>query len=126
MNAVLFVDDNQVLCRLSCDILRMEGYRAVGAYNAQEALEKLERERFDVVVTDLRMEGMDGLQLAHAIHNKHPKLPIIMVTAYEPVESKYLKACLPKERMFPTLLRHIQDCLTEAHPPDASPKARRG
>ncbi len=126
MNAVLFVDDNEVLCRLSCDILRMEGYRAVGAFSAQEALEALERERFDVVVTDLRMEGMDGLQLAHAIHSKDPQMPVIMVTAYDPVESKYLKVCLPKERMFPSLLQHIQTCLEEKQPNEATPEARRG
>jgi CheY-like chemotaxis protein len=61
MKAILFVDDHEVLARLSCEILEMQGYRAVSAYNADQALEKLDREKFDVLVTDFRMEGMDGL-----------------------------------------------------------------
>ena len=48
MKAILFVDDHEVLARLSCEILEMQGYRAVSAYNAQEALEKFKRENFDM------------------------------------------------------------------------------
>lgn len=44
MKAILFVDDHEVLARLSCEILEMHGYRAVSAYSAQDALEKFDRE----------------------------------------------------------------------------------
>ena len=42
MKAILFVDDHEVLARLSCEILEMQGYKAVSAYNAQDALKKIE------------------------------------------------------------------------------------
>ena len=61
MKAILFVDDHEVLARLSCEILEMNGYRAVSAYNAQEALKRFEQEDFDILVTDFRMDGMNGL-----------------------------------------------------------------
>jgi CheY-like chemotaxis protein len=114
MKTVLFVDDNEVLCRLTCDILRLEGYRAVPAYNAVEALKAFDEESFDIVVTDLRMQGMNGLELAREIHNKNPQLPVILVTAYGPVEGEDVKACLEKEDLFPNLLEKIRLCLSEA------------
>jgi CheY-like chemotaxis protein len=49
MKAILFVDDHEVLARLSCEILEMQGYRAVSAYNAQDALDKFQREKFDIL-----------------------------------------------------------------------------
>jgi len=114
MKTVLFVDDNEVLCRLTCDILRLEGYRAVPAYNAAEALKVFDEENFDIVITDLRMQGMDGLELARKIHNKNPQLPVILVTAYGPVEGGDIRACLAKEDLFPNLLEKIRLCLSES------------
>ena len=61
MKAILFVDDHEVLARLSCEILEMQGYKAVSAYNAQDALKKFEENEFDVLVTDMRLDGMNGL-----------------------------------------------------------------
>ena len=56
MRAILFVDDHEVLARLSCEILEMQGYRAVSAYSGEDALRKFEEEVFDILVTDFRME----------------------------------------------------------------------
>jgi len=115
MKAILFVDDHEVLARLSCEILEMQGYRAVSAYNAQDALDKFKREKFDILVTDFRMEGMNGLELARQIHATEPNIPVIMVTGYGHVDGgKDVDACLPKEQMFPALLEKIKTYLGEA------------
>lgn len=114
MKAILFVDDHQVLARLSCEILEMQGYRAVSAFSGNDALEKLEKENFDVLVTDFRMEGMDGLELARQVHQRNPSIPIIMVTAYGPVEGDGVNACLQKEELFPALLEKIKLFLGES------------
>jgi DNA-binding NtrC family response regulator len=115
MKAVLFVDDHEVLARLSCEILEMQGYRAVCAYNASDALEKFEREKFDILVTDFRMDGMNGLELARKIHATSPKTPVIIVTGYGPIEGgDDVKACLSKEELFPSLLERIKAYLDEA------------
>ena len=117
MKAILFVDDHEVLARLSCEILEMQGYRAVCAYNANEALEKFNQEKFDILVTDFRMEGMNGLELAKHIHQRDPQVPVIIVTGYGPVDGgKDVNACLQKEELFPALLEKIKLYLGEASP----------
>jgi len=110
---ILVVDDNEMLCRLSCDILRTEGYHAVPAVNATEALEAFERDDFDLVVTDFLMPGMNGLDLARTIRNKNPKFPIIVMSAYEPVKCEHVTLWLPKEFLFPHLLEKVRSCLGE-------------
>jgi len=117
MRAILFVDDHEVLARLSCEILEMHGYRAVSAYNAQDALEKFDQEDFDILVTDFRMEGMNGLELALKVHTKSPQTPVIIVTGYGPIDGgKDVQACLQKEDLFPALLEKIKYFLGEAAP----------
>ncbi|HLI64064.1 MAG TPA: response regulator [Terriglobales bacterium] len=114
MKAVLFVDDHEVLARLSCEILEMQGYRAVSAFSGRDALEKFKRERFDILVTDFRMEGMNGLELARQIHTSRPEVPVIIVTGYGQVDGgKDVRVCLPKEQMFPALLEKIKTYLGE-------------
>src|SRR3954447_9601082 len=118
MKAILFVDDHEVLARLSCEILEMQGYRAVCAYNAADALDKFNKEKFDILVTDFRMEGMNGLELARQIHAKDPSVPVIIVTGYGPVDGgQDVNACLQKEEMFPALLEKIKLYLGEADEP---------
>ena len=118
MKAILFVDDHEVLARLSCEILEMQGYRAVSAYNAADALEKFDQENFDILVTDFRMEGMNGLELARKIHGKSPQIPVIIVTGYGPVDGgRDVAACLQKEDLFPALLEKIKLFLGESPSP---------
>ena len=118
MKAILFVDDHEVLARLSCEILEMQGYRAVSAYSAQDALEKFQQEKFDILVTDFRMEGMNGLELAKRIHATNPEVPVIIVTGYGPIEGgEDVNACLQKEQMFPALLDKIKAYLGDSDKP---------
>ena len=122
MKAILFVDDHEVLARLSCEILEMQGYRAVSAYSAKEALEKFEQQDFDILVTDFRMEGMNGVELAHKVREKSPNTPVIIVTGYGQEARKAgaedggkdVAACLQKEELFPALIEKIKFFLGEA------------
>ena len=87
----------------------MQGYRAVCAYSAQEALDKFKQEKFDILVTDFRMDGMNGLELARKVHASSPQTPVIIVTGYGPVDGgKDVNACLSKEELFPQLLEKIK------------------
>jgi DNA-binding NtrC family response regulator len=115
MKAILFVDDHEVLARLSCEILEMQGYKAVSAYSAQDALNKFDTETFDLLVTDFRMEGMNGLELAKRVHQKNPEVPVIIVTGYGPIDGgQDVKACLQKEELFPALLEKIKMYLEDS------------
>ncbi len=115
MKAILFVDDHEVLARLSCEILEMQGYRAVSAFSATDALEKFERDKFDLMVTDFRMDGMNGLELARKVHDKYPNVPVIIVTGYGPIDGgKDVDTVLSKEALFPDLLDKIKFYLDQA------------
>lgn len=106
MRAILFVDDHEVLARLSCEILEMQGYRAVSAYNGAEALKKFDEEDFDILVTDFRMDGMNGVELARKVHEKNPDVPVIIVTGYGPIDvGKDVAACLQKKISSPRCWR---------------------
>jgi len=110
---ILVVDDDQILCRFACDILRTEGYHAVPAANAAEALEAFEREQFDLLVTTSHMPDMSGVELAQAVRGKVPGFPVIVMTSYEPVECEHVKLWLPKRYLFPSLIDNIHLCLSE-------------
>ncbi len=118
MKSILFVDDHEVLARLSCEILEMQGYRAVSAYNANDALAKFDNESFDLMVTDFRMDGMNGLELAKKVHEKSPATPVIIVTGYGPIAENDDKklTVLQKENLFPELLDKIKTYLGDPAP----------
>ncbi len=114
MKAILFVDDHEVLARLACEILQMQGYRAECAYKASEALVKFEHDKFDMLVTDYRMEEMNGLELARLVRRKAPDIPVIVVSGYAPVEgSDDVVVWIEKQDMFPALLDKIKFFLGE-------------
>ncbi len=121
MKRILVVDDNEMLCRLACDILRTEGYRAVHASSAAEALRYFEEQEFDLVVTACQMPGMSGLELARALRDRRPQFPVIVRTAFEPVECEDVTLWLPKQYLFPSLLEKIRSCLAEAKEPEKEP-----
>jgi CheY-like chemotaxis protein len=119
MKAILFVDDHEVLARLSCEILQSHGYRAEYAYNANDALAKFASDKFDMLVTDYCMEGMNGLELAKLIRQKAPELPIVVVTGYPPVAgSNEVNAWLEKHDLFPALLDKVRGFLGEGELPE--------
>jgi CheY-like chemotaxis protein len=111
VKSILFVDDHEVLARLSCDILEMNGYRAISAFSGDDALAKFDQEEFDLVVTDFRMEGMNGLELAQNIRTRKPQVPIIIVTGYNKLEGIGDITVLTKDNLFPNLLESIKSFL---------------
>lgn len=79
---VLVVEDDASLCEALCDTLEIEGYRVVSARNGTEALLKLSKGDFKLVVSDVQMPVMDGLQLLNNIQNQYASTPVLLMTAY--------------------------------------------
>lgn len=79
---VLVVDDDPVVGKSFNRVLSQKGYVVITAQNAQEALNKLQEEEYDVVFTDIKMPGMDGLELTERVKAKRPWLPVVIVTGY--------------------------------------------
>jgi two-component system response regulator GlrR len=82
MTRILIVDDDAALLRLLSLRLRHEGHEVIEANSGEAALAKLDHELPALLITDLRMGGMDGLQLFEAVHRRHPLLPVLMLTAH--------------------------------------------
>ena len=78
---ILVVDDMSSVRHILMVLLKGEGHDAVGASNGRVALDLLARRKYDLVLCDWNMPGMDGTQLVVKIREKYPVLPIIMVTA---------------------------------------------
>jgi DNA-binding NtrC family response regulator len=79
---ILIVDDEKSMCQYLSIMLRKEGYDVKTVHNGKKALLEIKESNFDVVITDIRMEGMDGIELLGAVKETNPTLPVIIMTAY--------------------------------------------
>lgn len=84
---ILIVDDERDICRALEFLLTREGYKVVITHTGLDALKKLESNEFDLLITDLKMEGMDGMEVLEKALLIDPNLIVIMMTAFASVES---------------------------------------
>lgn len=84
---ILIVDDEDGMRRLLSRVLTREGYDTVAVGSGAEALRLVANERFDLVVTDIKMPEMDGLQLLEELKEYQPSLLVIVITAYGTIEN---------------------------------------
>ena len=84
---VLVIDDEDIV-RTSCSrTLVPEGYEMELARNGIEGLKRLEESRFDLVLTDLKMPDMDGIEVLRNIKERWPGVEVIIITGYQTVET---------------------------------------
>jgi two-component system NtrC family response regulator len=86
METILIVDDEKNYLVVLSSFLSGEGYEPITADNAQQALDIVENTDLDLVLTDMKMPSMDGIELLKRIKEKSPDLPVVMMTAYGTVE----------------------------------------
>jgi len=84
---ILVVDDEKIAVKNLEHILKKEGYTVTGTESGSNALKLLEEQQFDVVLTDLRMEKIDGLHILKKCHDLQPDTEVIMITGYATLES---------------------------------------
>lgn len=84
---LLVVDDEEIARKNLEHILTRENYEVVTASNAPEAMKRMEENEFDVVLSDLRMGKVDGMELLEKIRIKYPDVKVIMVTGYATIDS---------------------------------------
>jgi DNA-binding NtrC family response regulator len=84
---VMVVDDEENLCRFMQIMLTKEGYEVSTAQSAKEAIELMDKQPVDLVVTDLMMPEMSGLELIKKLRSEHPETECVVMTAYASVDS---------------------------------------
>jgi len=84
---ILVVDDDSEMCGLLSDVLGNEGFSVSTATDGLGAVKKLKDEEFDVIVTDLKMKGLKGLDLLDEAQKISPITPVIIITAFGTIES---------------------------------------
>jgi len=79
---ILVVEDDDKQRQLYCEELIAAGYATLEAKSASEAEDLLNREQIDLIILDINMPGVSGLELLPRIHELHPGMPVIIHTAY--------------------------------------------
>src|SRR6266480_6185867 len=84
---ILIADDDEVSCQLFAETLESDGFRVNQVTSGDTALSSLDGEPYDLLVIDVRMPGMSGLDVTRIVHEKYPALPIIVMTAFGSIET---------------------------------------
>jgi DNA-binding NtrC family response regulator len=84
---ILVVDDEMIVRESLSNYLREDGYEAVAVESGEEALKKVETERWNILFVDFKMPGMDGLEVLREVKKIASDLPVIIITAYATIDS---------------------------------------
>lgn len=121
MPKMLVVDDSPVDRRFAATLLEEAGFQVVTADNGRKGLEAIAQEHPDVVLTDMQMPEIDGLELVIRVRQQFPSLPVILMTAHgsERFAVKALQngaaSYVPKFHLGQDLVSTVQDVLSVAH-----------
>ena len=115
---ILVVDDEPFVCDAVKMMLAFDGHEVVTANNGRDALGILEKQKFDLVITDFAMPGMKGDELAAAIKTRSPAQPVVMITAYAEMLQSSGKALPGVDFVVskPFLLEHLRDAIATVLP----------
>ncbi len=111
---ILVVDDDRLMTRTLCDILQLHGWEAGAAYSGTEAIEAVQKEGYRVVLMDIRMPGVDGVQAFKALKGEHPNVKVILMTAFsasalvQEATREGAVAVMSKPLKVPSLLRLLE------------------
>ncbi len=84
---ILVIDDEEVICSLLTDVLTEAGHKVVAVASAEEALEKVKDTAFEVVITDLMMPGINGIEILRKVKKVNSDISVIIITGYATVET---------------------------------------
>ena len=113
--SILIVEDNPNMSSLLEEMLEVFDCKSVRASSGQEALEKLSQESFSMVITDVKMPNMTGLELLKNIKEKTPELPVVLISGYS-IKEIGQAADTPKPDGFlskPFLMSDIEELLNK-------------
>jgi len=84
---IIIIDDERIVCNMAQKVLENEGYEVETFTDSQLALERIKNERFDLVITDLKMENVSGMDILREVNKLYPGTKVIMLTAYATLDA---------------------------------------
>jgi CheY-like chemotaxis protein len=115
MNILLVEDSDEVSC-ITVEYLQELGHQVVAVAEAEKALSRLKNELFDAVMTDIRLPGMSGIELARSLAKSNPNLPVVIASGYGALNLEFLLGeklrtvlMLPKPYDLPDLERTLNE-----------------
>lgn len=84
---ILVLDDEEMIRDLLQETFQKSGYEVITANNGKETLERIGKETFDLLITDIRLPDISGMQILTRVKKKHPDLGIVMITAYGSIKN---------------------------------------
>jgi len=111
LQTALVVDDDPDLRAVLRHILELEGWRVVEAGDGKEALVRAAEAHLDVVITDIEMPGMGGVELAACLRRRRPGIPLLAITRHPPegVNAVHFDEVFPKPVPLPALREWLAD-----------------
>jgi CheY-like chemotaxis protein len=121
LGRILIADDEETFLRSTADLLRREGYFCDCVANADDGLSRLKEEKYDLLISDIKMPGNPNLEFIHQLRDVAPGLPAILVTGYPSRNSAIQAVQLPvvaymiKPVDFDELLANVRAGLRKSH-----------
>jgi len=84
---IVVIDDEKIVCSMVQRILAQEGYEVETFTDSPQALERIKEKKFDLVITDLKMENIDGMDILKEVNQRYPEAKVIMLTAYATLDA---------------------------------------
>jgi len=116
LKQLLIVDDQHGIRLLLGEVFKREGYQTFLASNGLEALNIAEKKKIDCVLLDMKIPGMDGLEILKKLKAKWPEVPVMMMTAYGELDLIQEALSLGATKYFtkPFNIYEIRDAVNEA------------
>ena len=84
---IMVIDDENIVGKIIKTVLEQDGYVVETFLSAAPALSRLKEEKFDEVITDLKMKGIDGMEVLQTVKNENPQTKVIMITAFASMDA---------------------------------------
>ena len=97
---ILLVEDSDEVAMITVEYLQELRHTVAAVPDAEQALERLATEKFDTVMTDVRLPGMSGIELARELQRSYPAMPVVIASGYGSIDKSYL----PGEKLGNVLL----------------------
>ncbi len=84
---ILIIDDERIVCERLTHSLEKFGFEVEAYTDSREALDRIAAQRFDVLITDIKMRGPSGIDVLHFVRQHHPSTKVIVITGFATVET---------------------------------------